>query len=101
MVDPKHSRLSIVRHCALVSIARASFYYEGKGESSLNLTLMRTIDEQFLDSPWYGSRQMARHLRRLGYRVGRKRVRRLMRFMGLQALYQAPRTSDPHPAHRI
>jgi putative transposase len=85
----------------LVSISRSSFYYEGKGESRLNLNLMRLIDEQFLETPWYGSRQMARHLRRLGYCVGRKRVRRLMRLMGLQAIYQAPRTSDPHPAHRV
>ena len=101
MIDPGHGRLSIARQCSLVSISRSSFYYEGKGESRLNLNLMRLIDEQFLETPWYGSRQMARHLRRLGYPVGRKRVRRLMRLMGLQAIYQAPRTSDPHPDHRI
>ena len=101
MVDPKHPRLGIVRQCALVSISRSSFYYEGKGESPLNLALMRLIDAQFLETPWYGSRQMARHLLRLGYTVGRKRVRRLMRLMGLQAIYQKPRTSDPHPDHRI
>ena len=66
---------------------------------------MRLIDAQFLGTPWYGSRQMARHLRRLGYCVGRKRVRRLMWLMGLQAIYQAPKgnhgASDPHPDHRI
>ncbi len=71
MVDLHHPRLSIVRQCALVSISRSSFYYEGKGESPLNLGLMRLIDAQFLETPWYGSRQMARHLRRLGYCVGR------------------------------
>jgi putative transposase len=101
MIDPGHGGLSIARQCALVSISRSSFYYQGKGESPLNLNLMRLIDEQFLATPWYGSRQMARHLRRLGYGVGRKRVRRLMRLMGLQAIYQTPRTSDPHPDHRI
>ena len=101
MVDPMHPRLSISRQCALVLISRSSFYYEGKGESLLNLALMRLIDEQFLETPWYGSRQMARHLRRLGYEVGRKRVRRLMRLMGLSAIYQKPRTSDPHPGHRV
>jgi putative transposase len=101
MVDPRHPRLSIVRQCTLVSIARSSFYYEGKGESPLNLVLMRLIDEQYLETPWYGSRQMARHLRRRGYCVGRKRVRRLMRLMGLCAIYQKPRTSDPHPDHRV
>ncbi len=66
MVVPNHPGLSIVRQCALVSISRSSFYYEGKGESPLNLELMRLIDAQFLETPWYGSRQMARHLRRLG-----------------------------------
>ena len=101
MIDRGHGRLGIARQCNLVSISRSSFYYEGKGESPLNLKLMRLIDEQFLETPWYGSRQMARHLRRLGYGVGRKRVRRLMRLMDLRAIYQAPRTSDPHPDHRI
>jgi len=101
MVDPSHPGLSIVRQCDLISIARSSFYYTGKGESLLNLALMRKIDEQFLLTPWYGSRQMARCLRRQGHNLGRKRVRRLMREMGLSAVYQAPRTSVPHPEHRI
>ena len=100
MIEPDHSRLSIVRQCQLVSIARSSHYYAGKGESPLNLALMRLIDEQYLRTPWYGSRQMARHLRRQGYRVGRKRIRRLMRQMGLMAIYRKPRTSNPNPAHR-
>ena len=101
MIEPQHSRLPITRQCELVSIARSSYYYTGKGESPVNLDLMRVIDKQFMDTPWYGSRQMARHLRRQGYGVGRKRVRRLMRKMGLAAIYQAPRTSQPHPEHRI
>ena len=101
MIEANHSRLSIACQCELVGIARSSFYYTGKGESPLNLKLMRKIDEQFLKTPWYGSRQMARYLRRQGYRVGRKRVRRLMRKMGLTAIYQAPRTSKPHPEHRV
>jgi putative transposase len=62
---------------------------------------MRRIDELFMQCPFYGSRQMARHLRREGISAGRHRIRRLMRLMGLEAIYQAPRTSDPHPAHRI
>ncbi len=101
MVDPEHARLSIVRQCRLMSIARSSFYYEGKGESPLNLRLMRLIDEQFLETPFYGSRQMKRWLYRQGYMVSRKRVRRLMRLLGLQAVFQRPRTSQPHPEHRI
>ena len=100
MVDPDHAALSITRQCGLLSIARSSFYYEGKGESPLNLRLMRRIDEQFLETPFYGSRQMTRWLLRQGARVSRKRVRRLMRLLGLQAIFQRPRTSQPHPAHR-
>jgi putative transposase len=71
------------------------------GESPLNLNLMRLIDEQFLETPYYGARQMARHLRRLGYWVNRKRVCRLMQKMGLMAIYQKPNTSKPHPEHKI
>ncbi len=62
---------------------------------------MRLIDAQFLETPWYGSRQMARLLRRDGYEVGRKRMRRLMTMMGLAPIYQRPRTTMPHPEHRI
>ena len=101
MVDPNHPRLSIVRQCRLVSIARSSFYYEGTGETPLTLRLMRLIDEQFLETPFFGSRQMTRWLRRQGDTVSRKRVRRLMRRLGVHALFQRPRTSQPHPAHRI
>jgi len=101
VVDGRHPRLSIVQQCDLVGIARSSYYYTGKGEKPLNLELMRIMDEQFLKTPWYGSRQMARHLRRQGHQVGRKRVRRLMRKMGLSAIYQGPRTSQPHPEHQI
>jgi putative transposase len=101
MIEPEHPRLSVVRQCELVSISRSGFYYRPCGETPLNLTLMRLIDEQFLETPWYGSRQMARHLRREGYTVGRKRVRRLMARMGLEPIYQRPRTTIPHLDHRI
>ena len=101
MVDPQHAGLSITRQCRLVSITRSSFYYARRGESPLNLRLMRRIDEQFLETPFYGSRQMTRWLRRQGNTVSRKRVRRLMRLLGVHALFQRPRTSQPHPAHRI
>jgi len=84
-----------------MSIPRSTFYFTAKGESKKNQQLMRLIDEQFLATPWYGSRQMTRHLRRQGEKLGRKRVRRLMRKMGLMPIYQAPRTSKPHPEHRV
>ena len=65
------------------------------------MNLMRLIDEQFLETPWYGARQMARHLRRQGYGVSRKRIGRLMRKMGLSAIYQKPNTSKPHPDYMV
>jgi putative transposase len=101
MITRDSPELSLSRQCRLLSISRSSFYYAPKGESPENLALMRHIDGLFLKYPFYGSRQMARQLRREGVRVGRHRVRWLMRLMGLEAIYQAPRTSAPHPAHRI
>lgn len=100
MVEPSNDDISIAAQCRLLSISRSGWYYNLKGESPLNLHLMRLIDEQFLATPYYGSRQMARHLRRLGYEVGRHRIRRLMHLMGIEAVYQKPRTSDPHPGHK-
>jgi putative transposase len=101
LIEPEHGQLSVVRQCELVSISRSSFYYQPVGETAENLALMRLIDAQFLETPWYGSRQMARHLRRDAHDVGRKRVRRLMAVMGLVPIYQRPRTTVPHPEHRI
>jgi putative transposase len=101
MIEPGHPILSVVRQCELVSISRSGFYYQPVGETELNLALMRLIDAQFLETPWYGSRQMASHLRRAGYEVGRKRIRRLMAKMGLVPIYQRPRTTVPHPEHQI
>jgi putative transposase len=101
MIVRNHPALSLSRQCRLVSISRSSFYHEPKGESPATLALMRRIDELFLKYPFYGSRQMVRQLRREGVRIGRHRIRRLMRLMGLEAIYQAPRTSAPHPAHRV
>ena len=101
LVSVKHSRLSVVRQCGLVDISRSSYYYTPSVENEYNLELMCKIDRQFLKTPFYGSRQMARHLRRQGYAVGRTRIRRLMRRMGLQAIYQKPRTSMPNTQHRV
>ena len=101
MIVPARPGLSLSRQCRLLSISRSSFYYTPRGESPENLVLMRRIDEMFLRYPFFGSRQMVRQLRRDGVRAGRHRVRRLMRLMGLEAIYQTPKTSAPHPAHRI
>jgi len=101
MIDPAHGGLSISAQCRLLSISRSSFYYAPVPETEDTLALMQVIDTAFLDMPWYGSRQMVRHLRRQGHDVGRRRVRRLMSRMGLSPIYQLPRTSDPNPQHRV
>ena len=101
MVRRNDPALSLSRQCSILSISRSSLYYRPKGESAESLALMRRIDELYLKYPFYGSRQMARQLGREGHPVGRHRVRRLMRPMGLQAIHQPPRTSAAHPEHRI
>ena len=101
MVDSQHSELSIRRQCQLLGLPRTSYYYQPAGESPLNLELMRCIDEQFLKTPFYGVPQMTVYLRRSGYCVNPKRVRRLMRLMGLEAVYPRPRTTIPAAEHKI
>jgi putative transposase len=83
-----------------VSISRSAFYEHPAGETQLNPALMRLIDDVILETPWYGSRQMAQHLRRQGYMVGGMWVRRLMARKGLAPIYQKLRTTIPHPEHR-
>jgi putative transposase len=99
MVDSGHAKLSVVRQCVLLKIARSGLYYEKTGESPLNLTLMKEIDRAFTEWPFLGVRQMRHYLTSRGYGVGEKRVRRLMRLMGLMPVYQKPRTSVPHSEH--
>jgi len=91
----KDANVSIRRQCELLSVPRRSYYYKPKGESNYNKELMSLIDEQYLKDPTYGSRRMTAYLRRKGYRVNRKRVRRLMRKMGIKAIYREPKTSVP------
>ena len=100
MIEPGHPGLSVSRQCALLSISRSSFYYTPKGESEMNLALMREIDEQFLDTPFFGVRQMTWHLKNEGHCVNEKRLRRLMRLMGLMPIYQKPSTSKPAKGHK-
>ena len=94
-------RLSVRRQSELLGLSRSSVYYTPRGASAEDMALMRRLDELYLEHPFYGSRQMVRHLRREGTAVGRHRVRRLMRAMGLEALYRKPRTSVAHPEHRV
>ncbi len=93
--------MALAKQCALLGVSRSSLYYTPKGESEDSLALMRRMDQLHMDYPFYGSRQMARHLGREGTTVGRHRVRRLMRKMGIEAIYRRPRTSVANPEHRV
>ncbi|HEY4302757.1 MAG TPA: IS3 family transposase [Candidatus Didemnitutus sp.] len=101
MIEPAHPKLAITRQCELLGLARASFYHRPEPESGENLRLMRVIDETYLAYPVFGSRQMARWLRRQGHTVNRKRVQRLMRLMGLEAIYRKPNLSRKHPSNPV
>jgi len=101
MIEPEHPGLPITLQCELLGLARASYYHRPEPETDQNLQLMRVIDETYLAYPVFGSRQMTRWLRRQGYPVNRKRVRRLMRQMGLEAIYQKPNTSRKHPQNPV
>lgn len=101
LVEPQAPDLSLRRQCRLLGISRSSVYYQRKERRAYDLELMRLIDEEHLRTPVYGSRRMTIYLNRLGHPVNRKRVQRLMRQMGLQAVYPRPRTSRPGEGHRI
>jgi len=101
MIEPRHPKLPIKRQCELLGLARASFYHRPEPETDENLRLMRVIDETYLAYPFFGSRQMARWLRWQNYPVNRKRVQRLMRQMGLEAIYRKPNLSRKHPANPV
>jgi len=101
VVEMNHPRLGVAWQCRLLGLCRSTFYYKTAGETPKNLALMKRLDEIFLDAPFFGARQMARMLRREGHWVNRKRVVRLMRKMGLEAVYRRPNTSRPHPEHKI
>ncbi len=101
MIDFKDSQVSVSKQCRLLDLNRSSVYYRPVPVSSQDLTWMRLIDEQYLKTPFYGSRSMTLHFRRLGYKVNRKRIQRLMRLMGIEAIYPKPKTSRGHPDHKI
>lgn len=101
MVDPRHPTLSIRQQCAVLGLQRSSYYYQPATESPFNLHLMRLIDEQYLRTPYLGYPKMTVYLQRLGFDVNHKRVYRLMRTMGLQAVYPRPKTSVGHKDHQV
>ncbi len=101
LIDPRHRQISISRQCELLGISRGSYYYEAVGESDENLHYMRLIDEQYLRTPFYGVPKMTEYLRSLKYQVNPKRVRRLMRKMGIEAIYCKPNLSKANKEHKI
>ena len=101
MIDREEPKLSLVRQCALLGISRSSLYYLPTEAGAEDLELMALIDQQYLKTPFYGSRRMTAWLRNHGHQVNRKRVRRLMQLIGLEAIYRRPNTSKPNPGHKV
>ena len=101
MIDWGNCELSVVRQCELLDISRSSVYYSPVQASEYELELMGLIDKQYLLTPFYGSRKMAAWLRGQGHHVNRKRLQRLMRLMGIEAIYRRPRTTRPDSGHKV
>ena len=101
LVQRGHPQASLSLQCRLLGLCRSTLYYRPRAADPDELALMRRLDELYTAHPFYGSRQMSRHLVREGYAAGRHRVRRLMRTMGLEAIYYKPRCSQPQPGQRV
>ena len=101
LVDRDDTDLPIAAQCRLLNVARSTLYYQPAPMDPDDLALMRRMDELYTKWPFYGSRRMVATLRQDGLNVNRKRVRRLMRVMGLEAIYQKPNTSKGHPDHKV
>ena len=101
VIEVDHPNLTIGRQCDLLGLCRSSFYYEPAVESAENLALMKQFDKQYTDYPFYGSRRMAAWLSDQGPEINRKRVQRLMRIMGLEAIYPKPKLSVAGKGHKV
>ena len=99
MIEPANARITVSRQCEMLGIARSSAYYGSRRDTSMDEELMKVLDEQYTRTPFYGVRRMTVHLRREGYHIGQRRVRRLLRRMGLMAVYPKKRLSIPDKAH--
>jgi len=100
LIERDNRKIPVARQAELLGIARSTVYYKPVVDE-YNLKLMHLIDEQYTRTPFYGSRRMREMLRRKGYRVNRKRVQRLMRLMGIEAIYPKRNLSRSHPGHKI
>ena len=101
MIEKDNESVSVLRQCELLGLCRSSVYYEKKEPDEYDLELMRLIDEQYTKTPFYGSRKMTEELKDKGHEVNRKKIQRLMRLMGIEAIYPKPNTSKPAPENRI
>jgi putative transposase len=102
-IEPRHRRIAIYRQCELLGLSRSSLYYKPRGNTRYNKQLMKLIGEQYIQTPSYGIEKMTEQLRRMGHQVNHKRIRRLMRQMGLEAVYPRRRRvlSVPEKQHKI
>ncbi len=101
IIDPAHTQISIRRQCELIGLNRSTYYLKPAGESPFNMMLMRLIDEQYMKTPFYGYLKITAWLRRQNHLVNKKRVARLMRLMGLQAVFPRRKTTIPAPGHKV
>jgi putative transposase len=101
LVEPNQPGISLTRQCELLGVARSGLYYNPVPMSDENLTLLHVLDELYTEYPFFGTRRMTHWLRNLGYSVNRKRIVRLMRELGLVAIYPGPRTTVPNSEHKV
>jgi putative transposase len=101
MIDPRFQKMSMRDQCACLGVSRSGYYHEPAQESVLNLTLMNEMDAEYTRKPYYGSPRLTAYLNKKGYCVNIKRTKRLMKVMGIEAIYQKPRTSVAAPNHKI
>ena len=101
MIDPSHPDLSVNKQCELLGLSKGALYYQPVKEDPYVLQLMELIDQQYIETPYYGSRRMVAHLRRNGHDINRKRVQRLMRLMGIEAIYPGPNLSKRRHEHKM
>jgi len=99
-IDRANKTISVKRQAELLGIARSRVYYQARIDP-YNLELMYLIDEQYTKTPFYGSRRIREILKRRGYFVNRKRIQRLMRLMGIEAIYAKPNLSKPYPGRKV
>ena len=101
LVEPENNQLSISSQCRCLGISRSSVYYKARSFSKRDLALMKAIDEQYLKTPYYGRRRMCQALRKRGFQIGEKKIRRLMNHMGLRAIAPGPSTSKKALEHKV